>query len=74
MRSQIRRIGKRIVEGEVAIKPYRMERRSPCTHCEFRPVCHFDSQVEGNPYQVLHKPGSRDELWQRLAAQGGVTE
>jgi ATP-dependent helicase/nuclease subunit B len=68
VRSQIRRIGKRIVDGEVAIKPYRMERRSPCTHCEFRPVCHFDNQVEGNSYQVLNKPGSRDELWQRLAA------
>lgn len=72
VRSQIRRIGRRIVEGEVAVNPYRMERRSPCTHCEFRPVCHFDNQVEGNPYQVLSKPGSRDELWQRFAdeAQG----
>jgi ATP-dependent helicase/nuclease subunit B len=67
VRSQIRKIGKRIVDGDVAITPYRLDRRSPCTHCDFRPVCHFDSQVEGNPYQSLSKPGSREELWQRLA-------
>ncbi|BBI34742.1 helicase-exonuclease AddAB subunit AddB [Cohnella abietis] len=72
VRSQIRRIGKRIIDGDVAITPYRLDKRSPCTYCDFRPVCHFDSQVEGNAYQSLHKPGSREELWQRLAneAQG----
>ncbi|MCD9023001.1 helicase-exonuclease AddAB subunit AddB [Cohnella silvisoli] len=66
VRSQIRRIGKRIVDGDVAITPYRLDKRSPCTYCDFRPVCHFDSQVEGNPYQSLSKAGSREELWQRL--------
>jgi ATP-dependent helicase/nuclease subunit B len=67
VRSQIRRIGKRIIDGDVAITPYRLDRKSPCTFCDFRPVCHFDSQVEGNPYQSLTKSGSREELWQRLA-------
>jgi ATP-dependent helicase/nuclease subunit B len=73
VRSQIRRIGKRIVDGDVAITPYRLDKRSPCTYCDFRPVCHFDNQVEGNAYQALSKAGSREELWQRLAssAQGG---
>lgn len=72
VRSQIRRIGKRIIDGDVAITPYRLDKRSPCTYCDFRPVCHFDSQVEGNPYQTLSKAGSREELWRRLAdgAQG----
>lgn len=72
VRSQIRRIGKRIVDGDVAITPYRLDKRSPCTFCDFRPVCHFDSQVEGNAYQALSKAGSKEELWQRLAngAQG----
>jgi ATP-dependent helicase/nuclease subunit B len=72
VRSQIRRIGKRIIDGDIAITPYRLDKRSPCTYCDFRPVCHFDSQVEGNPYQTLSKAGSREELWRRLAdgAQG----
>ncbi|TFE31665.1 helicase-exonuclease AddAB subunit AddB [Cohnella luojiensis] len=67
VRSQIRRIGKRIIDGDVAIAPYRLDKRSPCTYCDFRPVCHFDSQMEGNTYQALSKSGSREELWQRLA-------
>ncbi|MDB4865782.1 MAG: addB [Cohnella sp.] len=66
VRGQIRRIGKRIVEGDVAIAPYRMEKRSPCTYCEFRPVCQFDPQLDGNDYQALSKAGSREELWHRL--------
>lgn len=74
VRSQIRRIGKRIVDGDVAITPYRLDRRSPCTYCDYRPVCHFDNQIEGNSYQSLSKSGSKEELWQRLSegAKGGI--
>ncbi|WP_276355997.1 helicase-exonuclease AddAB subunit AddB [Cohnella caldifontis] len=67
VRGQIRKIGKRIVSGDVAIAPYRMERRSPCQFCEYRPVCQFDPQLDGNAYQVLAKPGSREEVWHKLA-------
>ncbi|MFC5467095.1 helicase-exonuclease AddAB subunit AddB [Cohnella suwonensis] len=77
VRKQIRRIGKRITEGDVAISPYRLDKRSPCTFCDFRPVCHFDSQVEGNAYQTLRKTTDRDELWRRLSGeseQGRGTE
>ncbi|WEK53066.1 MAG: helicase-exonuclease AddAB subunit AddB [Candidatus Cohnella colombiensis] len=72
VRSQIRQIGQRMVEGDVAINPYKLDRRSPCTFCEFRPVCHIDSQVEGNSYQVLSKATSREELWKRL--EGGIDQ
>jgi ATP-dependent helicase/nuclease subunit B len=73
VRAQIRQIGRRIISGDVAIKPYRLERRSPCTHCEYRPVCQFDPELAGNAYQVLTRAASRDELWLKLArsAEGG---
>ncbi len=67
VRSQIRRIGRRIVSGDVAIKPYKMDRRSPCQFCEYRPVCHIDAEVEGNPHQTLTRAANKDELWQRIA-------
>jgi len=69
VRSQIRRIGKRIADGDVAIAPYRMDKRSPCAFCDYRPVCHFDSQVEGNGYQTLSKAADREQLWRRLALE-----
>lgn len=68
VRSQIRRIGKRIASGDVAINPYKLDKRSPCQFCEYRPVCHIDAEVEGNPYQTLTKAASKDELWQRIRA------
>lgn len=76
VRAQIRKIGRRIVSGDVAIAPYRMERRSPCEHCEYRPVCQFDPELAGNDYQVWSRSGSRDELWRKLAqtAEGSEPE
>lgn len=73
VRKQIRRIGKRIVSGDVAIHPYKMDRRSPCQYCEYRPVCHIDAEVEGNPYQTLTRAANKDELWARIrrSAQEG---
>jgi len=74
VRSQIRRIGKRIADGDVAVAPYRLDKRSPCAFCDYRPVCHFDGQVEGNAYQALTKSASREELWRKLkqdAERGG---
>ncbi|MFB9280064.1 helicase-exonuclease AddAB subunit AddB [Cohnella cellulosilytica] len=69
VRSQIRRIGKRIADGDVAIAPYRLDKRSPCAFCDYRPVCHFDTLVEGNGYQTLSKASDREQLWRRLALE-----
>ncbi|MFC5532116.1 helicase-exonuclease AddAB subunit AddB [Cohnella yongneupensis] len=77
VRSQIRRIGKRIVSGDVAINPYKLDRRSPCQFCEYRPVCHIDAEVEGNPHQTLTRAANKDELWQRIAKtaqEGGSSQ
>jgi len=66
VRNSIRRIGRRIVEGDVSISPYRLDKRSPCAQCEYRPVCQFDALIEGNRYHPLMKPSSREQLWQWL--------
>ncbi len=66
VRGQIRKIGRRIASGEVAIAPYRMDKRTPCAHCEYRPVCQFDPELEGNGYQIIAKSGSNEELWKKL--------
>lgn len=66
VRRNISKIGKRIVDGDVDIAPYRLGKRSPCTVCEFRPVCQFDGQLEGNRHHALRRPASKDELWEWL--------
>ncbi|MBJ6363098.1 helicase-exonuclease AddAB subunit AddB [Paenibacillus sp. GCM10012307] len=66
VRRTIGKIGKRITEGEVAIAPYKMGGKSPCTHCAYKPVCQFDPLFEGNDYVRLAKR-SKESVWQALA-------
>jgi ATP-dependent helicase/nuclease subunit B len=69
VRRQMRKVGRRITSGEVDIAPYRMNRRTPCAYCEYRPVCQFDPALEGNGYRLLSKTGSIEELWNKLGQQ-----
>ncbi|MBB3108980.1 ATP-dependent helicase/nuclease subunit B [Paenibacillus phyllosphaerae] len=67
VRSTLKRIGNRIVEGDVSIAPYRLGPRTPCQFCSYKPVCQFDPLIEGNTYAKLYKP-KKDEVWGLLAA------
>ncbi|MBD2844462.1 helicase-exonuclease AddAB subunit AddB [Paenibacillus sp. IB182496] len=76
VRSTIRRIGRRITGGEIAIEPYRMGGKTPCTHCAYKPVCQFDPMIEGNGYVKLGK-STKDEVWRgltRQAEEGGAAD
>ncbi|CAI6017951.1 helicase-exonuclease AddAB subunit AddB [Cohnella sp. JJ-181] len=77
VRRNISKIGKRIVDGDVDIAPYRLGKKSPCTVCEFRPVCQFDGQLEGNRHHALRRPANKDEVWEWLGEsdeEGGDEE
>ncbi|THF72770.1 helicase-exonuclease AddAB subunit AddB [Cohnella fermenti] len=70
VRKTIKSIGRRIADGDVSIAPYRLDKRSPCQLCEFRPVCQFDGQMEGNSLRQLPKSGSKEQVWQWLEENG----
>ena len=40
-----------IVSGKITAAPYRLNGVSPCSQCEYRPVCRFDWQI--NNYNLL---------------------
>ncbi len=65
VRRTVTRIGGRILDGEVAIAPYRKGNQSPCTFCSYKPVCQFDVQVEGSGYVKLAKP-PKERIWDML--------
>ncbi|MBD2869473.1 helicase-exonuclease AddAB subunit AddB [Paenibacillus arenilitoris] len=70
VRKTIGRIGGEIASGEVKIEPYRIGAKSPCQYCDYKAVCQFDAQFDGNEYRKLGKP-SKDEIWQRLEGDEG---
>jgi ATP-dependent helicase/nuclease subunit B len=49
-----KRIGElsdQLADGAIAVRPYRIGLKTPCTHCDFRSVCRFDPVI--NPYLNL---------------------
>ncbi len=69
VRTKMRQLGDRLLSGEVGIEPYRLQGRTACDHCSYRPVCQFDRLLPGNDYRKL-SPVTRDEL----LGTGGVEE
>lgn len=65
VRNTISRIGSSIQAGKVSIEPYRMGTKTPCQYCDYKAVCQFDPQFDGNEYRKLSKP-SKEDIWQQL--------
>lgn len=59
------RQGKEIVDGNISISPYRIDKKTACDYCNFRPVCNFDTRLPGNRYRDLKKLG-KDEVWEKM--------
>ncbi len=63
--------GKRMAEGDIDVKPYRLADRTGCDYCIYRGVCGFDRKIEG--YEYKREEYLKDEeIWERLRA--GDTE
>ncbi len=53
----------RLLDGDVSVSPYRLNRRSPCGTCAFRAVCRFESGISRvSTLEALGKP----EVWSRI--------
>jgi len=68
VRNTISRIGSSIQSGDVSIEPYRIGTKTPCQYCDYKAVCQFDAQFDGNEYRKLSKP-SKEHIWQQLEGE-----
>jgi ATP-dependent helicase/nuclease subunit B len=57
--------GNAITDGDVAISPYKLKDRTPCTFCSYKSVCQFDESMEENKYRIL-VPHSKDQALQLM--------
>jgi ATP-dependent helicase/nuclease subunit B len=57
---KIRTLGKQMASGDIRAFPYRLGTQSPCSTCDYKPVCKFDWQL--NDYNVLTGPGKLEVL------------
>ena len=67
-RTKIAALADQIVDGTIAVRPYRIGTQTPCAHCDFRPVCRLD--LAFNDYYFI--PSTGDETLRQIV--GDVEE
>ncbi|HSV26351.1 MAG TPA: PD-(D/E)XK nuclease family protein, partial [Sedimentisphaerales bacterium] len=50
----------RILDGHIAVHPFRKGSQSPCSFCDYQPVCRFDWQI--NDYNFLRSMNKQQVL------------
>ncbi|MGG3624490.1 helicase-exonuclease AddAB subunit AddB [Bacillus gobiensis] len=53
IRKTFQTAGEEIMDGKIAIEPYKIKDKMPCTFCSYRSVCQFDESLEENQYRLL---------------------
>ncbi|MCE5186203.1 MAG: PD-(D/E)XK nuclease family protein [Planctomycetaceae bacterium] len=62
-KERIAALAESMTAGCADIRPYRLGDQSPCSWCDYRPVCRFDWQI--NDYNIL-QPCGKEEAIQKM--------
>ena len=57
--------GQEILNGNIALKPYRQGSRTACDYCPYHAVCGFDTKTAGYGFRRL-KSLKAEEIWEKL--------
>ena len=57
----------RLLDGDIAVSPYRLNKRRPCTFCAYLPLCRYE--IATQPPRRLES-FKKDEVLRRLAREG----
>lgn len=68
---KITETGKRIFAGDVAMRPYQLDKQSGCDYCPYHAVCGFDSRLPGHGYRKLDAVGDSEAIMEKLRETGG---
>lgn len=64
----LRQSGEELLDGNIAIAPYRQGKSNACQYCSYKPICHFDPCLPENTYRNLPVIQDQD-FWNRLDTQ-----
>lgn len=67
-------IAEEILEGIIDIYPYKKESgyKTPCTYCDYKSICQFDSSIEGNEYRAIKNKKKQEILFEIMNGKGGT--
>ena len=62
----VKDISKEILSGNIDIKPYYKNKKTPCEYCEYKGICQFDKNK--NEYSYIPKLED-DEIWDKIGGK-----
>ncbi|MBR5127856.1 MAG: PD-(D/E)XK nuclease family protein, partial [Roseburia sp.] len=66
---KIKETGKRILTGDVSMRPYQLEKQSGCDYCPYHAVCGFDARLPGQGYRKLSSFSDSKEIMSKMRGE-----
>ena len=60
----IKDIAEEIMSGNIKIKPYYQQGKTPCEYCDYKSICQFDRKLK-NSYRYIPKK-KKDDVFQKI--------
>ncbi|MBN2019708.1 MAG: exodeoxyribonuclease V subunit gamma [Sedimentisphaerales bacterium] len=60
---KIAQLAGQIISGKISVQPYRLRTESPCSRCDYMPVCRFDWQL--NDYNII-TPFNKQQVLEKI--------
>lgn len=54
-----------ILKGNISISPYKMKENTPCSFCDYKSICGFDSTLKDNRYRKFNISKDK-EVWKMI--------
>ena len=61
----IKQISTEILSGNIDLKPYNKNGKTPCEYCEYKVICKFNSKQKNNIYNYINKK-SKDDIISKM--------
>ena len=61
----IKKISSDILSGNIDLKPYNKNGKTPCEYCEYKSICRFDVKQKNNCYNYIDKK-SKDDIIRQM--------
>ena len=68
----LKEAGKRILQGEMTIFPYKSKDDTACKYCPYISICRFDKAIAGYAYNEL-KDSDDDTIMEKLRQKEGIS-
>ncbi|WP_232696678.1 helicase-exonuclease AddAB subunit AddB [Brevibacillus daliensis] len=70
VRGSIKKLGRRLVDGDISIEPYLQGQMNACQICSYRSVCQFDQLLDGNQPRLITRKKDQ-EVWGLIRQEMG---